>query len=147
MNDSEIFEVELEDVYTYRMSYGGQSAYFHGLQGKRLVASKCSGCGFVWLPLRPVCSKCYEPAEQLQLSGKGEILTTIMLPAVPEHLKHLGGRVASALVLADGADTCIKAFVVTDEDALPKGTRVEARYLPEIRTIGDFYFVPVPGDA
>jgi len=45
-------------------------------------------------------------------------------------------------VRPDGADTCIKAFALADEAGLPKGTRVEAHYLPEIRTIGDFYFVP-----
>ena len=56
MNASEIFEVELQDVYNYRLSYGGQSPYFHGLQRKKLVASRCTKCGFVWLPLRPICS-------------------------------------------------------------------------------------------
>ncbi|PLC53962.1 hypothetical protein CR155_11070 [Pollutimonas nitritireducens] len=142
MSEFEIFEVELEDVYRYRLSYGGQSAYFHGLQNKTLVASRCSGCGFVWLPLRPICSKCYEPAHEYPLDGKGEVLTVVMLPETPEHLKHLGGRVASALVRPDGADTCIKAFVVTDTEELAYGTRVDARYLSEIRTIGDFYFVP-----
>jgi len=142
MSETDIFEVELTDVYHYRMSYGGQSAYFHGLQNKQLIASKCSGCGFVWLPFRPICSKCYEPAAEHPLTGKGEILTTILLPAIPPHLAHLGAaRVASVLVRADGADTCIKAFALTDDEGLPKGTRVEARYLPEIRDIGDFYFV------
>lgn len=142
MTNADIFEVELEDVYRYRLSYGGQSAYFHGLQNKTLTASRCTGCGFVWVPLRPVCSKCYEPAEALALSGKGEVLTSVLLPQVPDHLAHLDMAFATALVRPDGADTCIKAFVAAGPDGLPKGTRVVARYLPEIRTIADFYFVP-----
>jgi len=141
MSETEIFEVELKDVYHYRLSYGGQSRYFYGLQNKRLIASKCSGCGFVWLPFRPICSRCYEEAVEHPLTGQGEILTTILLPSVPAHLAHLGQRVASVLVRPDGADTCIKAFALVDDSGLPKGTRVEARYLPEIRDIGDFYFV------
>lgn len=142
MSSTEIFEVELEDTYHYRLSYGGQSPYFHGLRKGQLIASRCAGCGHVWVPLRPTCSKCYSKAEELTLSGKGEILTAILLPDAPKHLVHLGGRVATALVRPEGADTCIKAFVVTQRDILPKGTLVEARYMSEIRTIGDFYFVP-----
>ena len=83
MSSPDIFEVSLTDTYHYRLSYGGQSPYFHGLQRKQLVASKCSGCGKVWLPLRPVCSKCYAPAEQMVLSGMGTILTSIELPHAP----------------------------------------------------------------
>lgn len=142
MNETDIFEVELEDVYRYRLSYGGQSAYFHGLRNKTLIASRCSGCGFVWLPLRPLCSKCYAPASEYPLSGKGEVITTIVLPQAPAHLAHLDAVIATALVRPDGADTCIKAFMVVDENGSPPGTRVQARYLPEIRTIADFYFVP-----
>ncbi|TCM47204.1 hypothetical protein C8J36_11619 [Rhizobium sp. PP-F2F-G48] len=142
MSGTEIFEVEIDDVYHYRLSYGGQSPYFHGLQRRELIGSRCTGCGFCWLPLRPICSKCYAESEQLVLSGKGEILTTIMLPNAPEHLKHLGRRVATALIKPDGADTCIKAFVVGKDAYFEKGTRVSAEFLPKIRTIGDFYFTP-----
>jgi len=142
MSVSEIFEVEISDVYHYRLSYGGQSPYFHGLKCGRLIASQCSGCGFRWLPLRPICSKCYADTEQVALSGEGVILTTIMLPTVPEHLKHLGEHVATALIQPDGADTCIKAFVVSHDKNFGKGSRVEAKFLPEIKTIGDFYFSP-----
>ena len=98
MNETDIFEVELEDVYRYRLSYGGQSAYFHGLQNKTLIASRCSGCGFVWLPLRPDLLKCYAPASEYPLSGKGRIITTIVLPQAPAHLAHLDAVIATALV-------------------------------------------------
>lgn len=141
MSDTEIFEAEIKDVYHYRLSYGGQSPYFHGLKRGRLVASRCSGCGFTWLPLRPICSKCYGEAGQIELNGEGEILTTITLPVAPKHLKHLGGQVATALVKPDGADTCIKAFVVGQE-GFGKGDRVEAKFLGDIKSIGDFYFTP-----
>ncbi|HSV83231.1 MAG TPA: zinc ribbon domain-containing protein [Ramlibacter sp.] len=140
MENPEIFEVELKDVYHYRLSYGGQSPFFTGLQRQQLIASRCTQCGHVWLPLRPICSKCYAPAKPEALSGGGEILTSIVLPQVPEALKHLDAPVASALVLPEGADTCMKVFVVSKDGRFAKGTRVTARYLPEIRTIADFYF-------
>jgi len=138
----DIFEVELEDVYHYRLSYGGQSAFFHGLQNKQLVASRCSGCGFVWIPLRPVCSKCYSDAKKIVLSGYGEILTSVPLQSPPDHLKHLKSMIASTLVLPEGADTCLKAFAVVGESGLQKGTRVKAHFLKDVGTIADFYFAP-----
>ncbi|RVO73517.1 Zn-ribbon domain-containing OB-fold protein [Sinorhizobium medicae] len=142
MTDADIFEVELEDVYHYRLSYGGQSPYFHGLKRGELVGSCCSGCGQVWVPPRPICSKCYQETKPVKLSGKAEILTVIMLSEAPAHLKHVDGSIATALVRPDGADTCIKAFIIGDRAKLSRGLRVDARFLPEISTIADFYFVP-----
>lgn len=142
----DIFEVELTDTYHYRLSYGGQSRFFHGLERGQLIASRCTQCGFVWLPMRPICSKCYETATPLPLSGAGEILTSILLPEVPEHLKSLGTQVASALVKPDGADTCMKAFVVSKTGRFARGTRVSARFLPKVQSIADFYFVPEQHD-
>ncbi|MFJ1256652.1 Zn-ribbon domain-containing OB-fold protein [Cupriavidus sp. CuC1] len=146
MSNAEHFEVELTDVYHYRLSYGGQSPFFRGLEQGQLIASRCAQCGFVWLPLRPICSKCYEEAAPLQLSGGGEILTSIVLPEAPAHLKALDAQVASALVKPDGSDTCIKAFVVSKSGRFARGTRVSACFLAEIRTIADFYFIPEEDD-
>lgn len=141
--DNTPFEAEIEDTYRYRLSFGGQSPYFHGLRRGKLVAGRCTGCGFVWVPLRPICSGCYEAAEQVELSGRGRILTVIALPTVPDHLRHIGEDVATALVRPDGADTCIKAFVVGPREAVRRDAEVEARFLPSINDIGDFYFTPV----
>lgn len=141
MSDT-IFEAEIEDVYRYRLSFGGQSPYFHGLQNSKLIGSCCKSCNFVWVPPRPICSRCYLDAELVELSGKARILTTILLPAAPDHLRHIVGDVATALVLPDGAHTCIKAFVIGPRARLQKDSIVTARFLPTINDIGDFYFVP-----
>ncbi len=138
--NSDIFEVELVDTYHYRMSYGGQSPFFRGLENGQLIAGKCTACGRVWLPLRPICSHCYAKAEAVVLSNGGELLTSIVLLHVPEHLKHLGSPVASALVRVDGADTCMKVFVVSPDHNFAKGRRLVARFLPKVGTIADFYF-------
>lgn len=140
MSKDELFEVELTDTYHYRLSYGGQSPFFRGLERGQLIGSKCTACGFVWMPLRPICSNCYEKAEPLVLGSGGELLTSIVLPQVPQHLKHLGVPVASALVRIDGTDTCMKVFVVSPDGCFAKGTRLKAQFLPEIGTIADFYF-------
>jgi uncharacterized OB-fold protein len=141
MKDAEIFEVEIQDVFNYRFSYGGQSPYFKGLANGKLVASKCTQCGFVWLPLRPTCSKCYANAEVMELSGEGEVLCSLVLVAPPPHLAHIKSPVASSLIRPDGADTCIKAMVVSESGVFAKGTRVKAKFMGEVKTIADFYFV------
>jgi uncharacterized OB-fold protein len=140
MKNEDIFEVELVDTYHYRMSYGGQSPFFRGLENRKLIGGKCPQCGFVWLPMRPVCSHCYAETELLDLGDHAELLTSIVLPKVPDHLKFLGAPVASALVRIDGADTCMKAFVVSPDGNFAKGTRLAVRYLPQITTIADFFF-------
>ncbi len=141
MKATEIFEVEFRDVYNYRFSYGGQSSYFRGLEEGKLTASKCTNCGFVWCPPRPICSKCYCAAEAIELSGEGEIVTSIELVAPPPRLKHVKLPIASALVKPDGADTCIKAMVVSKTGVFARGTRVRAKFMRKIKTIADFYFV------
>lgn len=137
----DIFEVEIQDVYNYRLSYGGQSPYFRGLEQGKLIASRCTGCGFVWLPLRPTCSKCYSATEAVETSGEGEILTSLTLPQTPAALSDIAAPVASALIKLDDADTCIKAMVVSESGEFGKGSRVKAVYRDKIRTIADFYFV------
>ena len=142
MSETDPFEVELVDTYHYRLSYGGRSPFFRGLEDRRLVASVCSGCGFVWMPLRPVCSRCYGTAEERVVSGEAELLTSIVLPNPPEHLRHLEAPVASALVRVAGTDTCMKVFVVATDGRLEKGMRLKAQFLPNVQTIADFYFTP-----
>ena len=142
MTNPDIFEVELRDVYNYRLSYGGQSAYFRGLERGKLLASKCTHCGFVWLPFRPTCSKCYNEVDGLELTGEGEILTSLELGAPPPRLRHVKSPVASALIHLDGADTCIKAMVVS-RSGFGKGRRVKAKYMAKIKTIADFYFITI----
>jgi len=143
MKDAEIFEVELQDVFNYRFSYGGQSPYFKGLENGRLIASKCAKYGFVWLPLRPTCSKCYSTTEIMALSGEGEVLCSLELVSPPPHLKHIKSPVASSLIRPDGADTCIKAMVVSENGVFAKGTRVKATFMGVVKTIADFYFVTI----
>ena len=143
MDNQNIFEADLTDVYRYKFSYGGQSPYFHGRARGRLVASCCQSCHFTWLPMREICSRCYGETKKLELSNEGEILTSLVLPSAPIHLEQFGFPVASALVRIDGADTCIKTLVVSRTGNFAKGTRVKAEFGPKISTIGDFWFVTI----
>lgn len=143
MKDAEIFEVALQDVFNYRFSYGGQSAYFRGLSNGKLIASRCPKCNFVWLPLRPTCSRCYSSTDRMELSGEGEVLCSLELLSPPPHMKHIESPIASSLIRPDGADTCIKAMVVSEKGVFAKGTRVRAKFMGDVKTIADFYFVTI----
>jgi uncharacterized OB-fold protein len=46
------------------------------LKEHRLMASKCKKCDSLWLPPRPICSKCHsDQLEWVELSGDGKLIT------------------------------------------------------------------------
>jgi len=43
---------------------------------KKLMASKCKQCGTIWLPPRPLCTKCKgNQMEWVQLKGQGKLVS------------------------------------------------------------------------
>ncbi|MFC2039718.1 Zn-ribbon domain-containing OB-fold protein [Chloroflexota bacterium] len=144
MNESEIFEIEITDVYNYLFSYGGQSHFFRNLaENKKFSGSKCLQCGFVWCPPRLHCSKCYGATEFVDLVDEGEIITFLELAIPPSSMKNFKSALGVALIRLDGADTCLKAIVYSKGIKLIPGTRVKAKYKNRINRISDYYFETV----
>ena len=105
MNETDIFEVELEDVYRYRLPQLRRAIRLF----PRTAEQDADRQPLFRLRLRvaavaPDLLKCYAPASEYPLSGKGEVITTIVLPQAPAHLAHLDAVIATALVRPDGAD-------------------------------------------
>jgi len=51
-------------------------AYWKFLEEKKLVGSRCRNCGAVYLPPRPLCRSCGEPAmEWVEFEGNGKVET------------------------------------------------------------------------
>jgi uncharacterized OB-fold protein len=58
-------------------------------QGK-LMAGKCSKCGKIHLPPRPLCDNCYSQAfTWMQISGKGKLLTYTVIHVAPVQFQAL----------------------------------------------------------
>jgi uncharacterized OB-fold protein len=57
--------------------------YKHTSQGK-LMGGKCKRCGAVYLPPRPVCSKCFSKEfEWVEIPPKGKLLTYTIIHVAP----------------------------------------------------------------
>jgi uncharacterized OB-fold protein len=49
-------------------------SYLDFLRNKKLMGSKCKGCGETYVPVRKLCTKCNKAnMEWVEMSGKGEI--------------------------------------------------------------------------
>ena len=82
--------------------------YFHTLQDKKIIGSKCTECGAVHLPPREICATCLsENIEELSFSGKGELAAYSVIYVPPTVMMEAGfGRenpnVAGIVKLAEG---------------------------------------------
>ncbi|NVM54703.1 MAG: Zn-ribbon domain-containing OB-fold protein [Candidatus Helarchaeota archaeon] len=138
---------ELSIHYIY--SVGELTKFFREVkENGRLFGTKCTKCGFVYLPPRMDCSKCYVPTEWIPLSGKGEITAaTICTFGVSKFTGKL--PIVIAFMKLDGTDMAIRHTIVMDDeeitiDKLKKGTRVKVQFISKAKREGkitDFYFV------
>jgi len=71
-------------------------------QGK-LMAGKCSKCGKIHLPPRPLCDNCYSQAfTWMQISGKGKLLTYTVIHVAPAQFQALAPYAVGIVELEGG---------------------------------------------
>jgi uncharacterized OB-fold protein len=72
-------------------------------QGK-LMAGKCTHCGKIHLPPRPLCDKCYNQAfTWTQVPSKGTLVTYTVIHVAPEQFQHLVPYAVGIIKLENGA--------------------------------------------
>ena len=87
--------------------------FYDGLKEGKLWASKCPGCGRVYLPPRMVCERCFTKCEEwVELPDTGTVqsytVAHVKVGANGE-FEELPQPEVIALVKQDGADTCVAA--------------------------------------
>ncbi|MFQ5454879.1 MAG: Zn-ribbon domain-containing OB-fold protein [Nitrospirota bacterium] len=129
----------------YRYSYGGISRFFRELRdNKKILGSRCEGCGMVYLPPRINCSKCYLPTDWVTLGGEGTVVTLTTVHYATSRFFHNVPFICGYIKM-DGADTLILQNIIMEDirEARP-GMRVKAIFKEERSgDIGDFYFEPI----
>lgn len=115
------------------------SRFLMGLAERRLWATRCRGCGHVYVPPLGFCGRCWrEIAEWLELSDEGELVSYTVRPAKPPEI--LG------LIRLDGADThLVHRLGEVEPTELERVVRVRAVWR-EDRTgsiLDIAYFAPV----
>lgn len=125
-------------VLPFRYSAGrAASRFFAELRdNKRIMATRCSGCGKAYVPPRPVCGECYLPLEEWVEVGPGGTLVGYTVVTFP-FLDPLTGRqrpvpYGYGFIVLDGAATKIQHFIdETDIGKLRAGMRVEPVFKSE----------------
>jgi uncharacterized OB-fold protein len=94
----------------------------------RLMAARCTACGEIFLPPRPLCPRCYSTTmEWVELSGAGRLegftLIYVGLPAMAaEGYSRQNPYCAGVVRLAEGP--AVAAQILGKEGALPDPVQV-----------------------
>lgn len=58
----------------------GMAPFWAAARERRLIVQRCSGCGALRFPARPICSRCLgRAAEWVPVSGRGEIFSVAVM--------------------------------------------------------------------
>lgn len=139
---------EIRDIIkiNYKYSLGGQSKFFLELMNnKKILGTKCTKCGKIWMPPRINCSDCYVPAEWVEVKPTGTIeVSTIVWYTTSAFIKNI--PYGTAYIRLDGADTALLQGIFSENlvpSKIKKGKRVRAVFQKErAGKMTDFFFVP-----
>ena len=148
MSDDKFQAHEIRDriAINYKYSLGGQSKFFIELKNnKKLLGTKCTKCGKIWMPPRINCSECYEPADWIEMKQAGTIeVSTIVWYTTSAFIKAIPYGVG--FIKLDGANTSLLQGIFSENlvpSKVKKGRRVKAVFLKERQEkMTDFFFVP-----
>jgi len=139
---------QIKDILkiNYRYTMGGQCKFFLELMNnKKLLGTKCTKCGKIWMPPRINCSECYEPAEWVEMKQTGTIdISTIVWYTTSAFIKEI--PYAIGFIRLDGADTAMLQGIFSESlipSKVKKGKKVRAVFQKKREgKMTDFFFVP-----
>ncbi|GAB4307755.1 MAG: Zn-ribbon domain-containing OB-fold protein [Methanobacteriaceae archaeon] len=112
-------------------------AWRHIPQRYNLIGSKCLQCGKVFFPKRILCPECRRKGklEEINLSGKGKILTYSVIETPTDEFKNIAPYVVAIVELEEGAKVTTQ-IVDYDMKKIEIGKEVEMVFR-KIREAGD----------
>ena len=107
------------------------AAYNRLIAERRIMGSRCGGCGELHVPPRPICSACHgSDMGWAELSGAGRVtgLTSVAIvpPAMAERGFGRGNPYVTAIVRLDDGPSVAARIEGVDTAALPVGVSVGA---------------------
>jgi uncharacterized OB-fold protein len=76
--------------------------YKYLAQGK-LMAGKCTHCGKIHLPPRPLCDRCFHQTfTWREISGTGKLVTYSVIHVAPEQFQHMAPYAVGIVELENG---------------------------------------------
>jgi hypothetical protein len=109
-----------------------RAAYLRALKDKRILGSKCSKTGKVFLPPLPNSPESFAPCDELvELSHQG-VITTFCIVNIPVIGRNVELPYVAASVALDGAAISMYALIQECRpDEVRMGMRVEAVWKPD----------------
>ncbi len=103
--------------------------FYDGLQNKKLIGTKCSKCGRVFLPPRNRCGDCFAKAEEfveLPETGVLKNFTVTNYKITERRVAKRKDNFMIGLVQVDGADTSmVVPLINVNPDDLKEGMKVK----------------------
>jgi uncharacterized OB-fold protein len=124
-----------------------RAAYLRALRDKRILGSKCSASGKVFVPPLTVAPHTFAPCMELvEVSDRG-VVTTFCIVNIPVVGREVELPYVAASVALDGADISIFAMIQECRaDDVRMGMRVAAVWKPDGQRVGShediLYFRP-----
>lgn len=114
--------------------------YLDGLKEKKILGSKCSGCGRVVVPPRSACGRCggkMDELVELPQEGVVELFTIAHVAVEGPEFKKLDSPQIIALVKIEGCDALLSTVLLNVKaENVKKGMKVKAVWKDE--TTGDY---------
>jgi len=135
-------------IMPYKYSVGSMaSKFFIKIRDSKVISgAKCAKCGFVNVPPRSVCPKCFSKVEELvELSGRGT-LETYTIVHYESAVQALQPPYAIGVIKLDGADTGMTHFIgEVDAKTIKAGMKLEPVFKDkrEAHILDIEYFRPV----
>jgi uncharacterized OB-fold protein len=77
--------------------------FYKYLTEGKLMAGKCTKCGKIHLPPRPLCDNCYsQQFEWVEVSGQGKLLTYSVIHIAPQQFQALAPYAVGIVELENG---------------------------------------------
>ena len=78
-------------------------SFYKFVSERKLMAAKCSKCGTLLLPPRPVCTKCLSTDfKWVELKGKGKLLSYTVIHVSPMQFQSMAPYTVGIVELEDG---------------------------------------------
>jgi len=132
MPTADLSDLELVEAYAPLVVDGDTADFYRGWLARELRVARCADCGHRFLPIRPVCPRCWSAdVGTVPVSGRGTIFLCMLLhqgppapgvdyasgpyPVVTVELEEQAGlRFTSTVVDAVAADLAVGQAVTLD---------------------------------
>lgn len=151
---NEFVRVPIQMDVTFNYTAGRYFTYFFNQlkENGKIMATRCSKCGMVFLPPRSFCGECHQTMDDWVEVGPGGVLvgfTSIYFSVYDGSIgRTRPSPFGAGLIKLDGADTALNHYLnESDIDKLRMGQRVRAVFKEEREgNIGDILYFNVLDD-